>query len=149
MQFWAKKKSKSGRKMKLSFWNFQGQNSRVWVTSSDQKVGTAVGGGGDNFLPPGDPIPPGKKNPDCLKSYIWTVWAHLKDWLKFLGVPAFLCWMLVNVDQCGRSDNQGHKFGRIQNKIIKWIIFLLAKIWKTTFPQEFFNEIWLKVGEHE
>ena len=25
----------------------------------------------------------------------------------------------------------------------------LAKIWKTTFPKEFFNEIWLKVGGHE
>ena len=25
----------------------------------------------------------------------------------------------------------------------------LAKIWKTTFPKEFFNEIWLKVGEHK
>ena len=25
----------------------------------------------------------------------------------------------------------------------------LAKIWKTPFPKEFFNEIWLKVGEHE
>ena len=23
------------------------------------------------------------------------------------------------------------------------------KIWKNTFPKEFFNEIWLKVGEHE
>ena len=28
-------------------------------------------------------------------------------------------------------------------------ISILAKIWKTTFPKEFFNEIWLKVGEHE
>ena len=25
----------------------------------------------------------------------------------------------------------------------------VTKIWKTTFPMEFFNEIWLKVGEHE
>ena len=25
----------------------------------------------------------------------------------------------------------------------------VTKIWKTTFPKEFFNEIWLKVGEHE
>ena len=24
----------------------------------------------------------------------------------------------------------------------------LTKIWKTTFPMKFFNEIWLKVGEH-
>ena len=28
------------------------------------------------------------------------------------------------------------------------VISILAKIWKTTFPKEFFNEIWLKVGEH-
>ena len=27
------------------------------------------------------------------------------------------------------------------------VISILAKIWKTTFPKEFFNEIWLKVGE--
>ena len=25
----------------------------------------------------------------------------------------------------------------------------MTVIWKTTFPKEFFNEIWLKVGEHE
>ena len=25
----------------------------------------------------------------------------------------------------------------------------VTKIWKTTFPKEFFNEIWLKVWEHE
>ena len=25
----------------------------------------------------------------------------------------------------------------------------MTKIWKTTFRMEFFNEIWLKVGEHE
>ena len=24
-----------------------------------------------------------------------------------------------------------------------------TKIWKTTFPKEFFNEIWLKVGEYK
>ena len=29
------------------------------------------------------------------------------------------------------------------------VILILAKIWKTTFPKEFFNEIWLKVGEHK
>ena len=29
------------------------------------------------------------------------------------------------------------------------VISILAKIWKTTFPMKFFNEIWLKVGEHE
>ena len=29
------------------------------------------------------------------------------------------------------------------------VISILAKIGKTTFPKEFFNEIWLKVGEHE
>ena len=25
----------------------------------------------------------------------------------------------------------------------------VTKIWKTTFPMEFFNKIWLKVGEYE
>ena len=25
----------------------------------------------------------------------------------------------------------------------------VTRIWKTTFLKEFFNEIWLKIGEHE
>ena len=25
----------------------------------------------------------------------------------------------------------------------------VTKIWKTTFPKEFFNEIWLKLEDHE
>ena len=25
----------------------------------------------------------------------------------------------------------------------------VTKMWKTTFPKEFFNKIWLKIGEHE
>ena len=29
------------------------------------------------------------------------------------------------------------------------IISILAKIRKTTFPKKFFNEIWLKLGDHE
>ena len=29
------------------------------------------------------------------------------------------------------------------------VISILAKIWKTTFPKEFFNEIWLKVRDYE
>ena len=29
------------------------------------------------------------------------------------------------------------------------IISIFTKIWKTTFPKKFFNEIWLKVGEYE
>ena len=29
------------------------------------------------------------------------------------------------------------------------VISILAKFWKTTFPKEFFNEIWLKEGEYE
>ena len=28
------------------------------------------------------------------------------------------------------------------------LISILAKIWKTTFPKEFFKKIWLKVGEY-
>ena len=54
--------------------------------------------------------------------------------LKFLGVPAFLCWMLVNVDQCGCSDNPGHKFGRIQNKII-----IIGQNLKNHFPIRIFQ----------
>ena len=29
------------------------------------------------------------------------------------------------------------------------IISISAKIWKTTFPKEFFYEIWLIIGDHE
>ena len=28
-------------------------------------------------------------------------------------------------------------------------VLISAKIWKTTFLKEFFNEIWLKLGDHE
>ena len=35
------------------------------------------------------------------------------------------------------------------NRFLFRVISILAEIWKTTFPKEFFNEIWLKVGEHE
>ena len=35
------------------------------------------------------------------------------------------------------------------NQISFRVISILAKIWKTTFPKEFFNEIWLKLGDHE
>ena len=29
------------------------------------------------------------------------------------------------------------------------VISILDKIWKTTFPKDFFNEISLKIGEHK
>ena len=38
---------------------------------------------------------------------------------------------------------------RPNNRFLFRVISILAKIWKTTFPKEIFNEIWLKVGEHE
>ena len=38
---------------------------------------------------------------------------------------------------------------RPNNRFLFRVISILAKIWKTAFPKEFFNEIWLKVGEHE
>ena len=38
---------------------------------------------------------------------------------------------------------------RRNNQFLFRVISILAKMWKTTFPKEFFNEIWLKVGEHE
>ena len=38
--------------------------------------------------------------------------------------------------------------GQITNFLFR-VILILAKIWKTTFPKEFFNEIWLKAGELE
>ena len=39
--------------------------------------------------------------------------------------------------------------GRPKNRFLFHVILVLAKICKTTFPKEFFNEIWLKVGEYE
>ena len=107
--------------MRLSFWHYF---SGGWVTGSDQKVGDGSRWGAI-FFHRGTPSP--RKNPDCLKSYIWTVSAPER--LKFLGVPACKCWMLVNVDQCGRSDNPGHKFGRIQNKMI-----IIGQNLKNHFP---------------
>ena len=38
---------------------------------------------------------------------------------------------------------------RPNNRFLFHDISILAKIWKTTFPKEFFNEILLKVGEYE
>ena len=38
---------------------------------------------------------------------------------------------------------------RPNNRFLICVISILAKILKTTFPNEFFNEIWLKVEEHE
>ena len=38
---------------------------------------------------------------------------------------------------------------RPNNRFLLRVISILAKIWKNTFPKEFFNEIWLEVGEHE
>ena len=38
---------------------------------------------------------------------------------------------------------------RLNNQFLFCVILILAKIWKNTFPKEFFNEIWLKVREHE
>ena len=37
---------------------------------------------------------------------------------------------------------------RPNNLFLFRVISILAKIWKTSFPKEFFNEIWLKIGEH-
>ena len=38
---------------------------------------------------------------------------------------------------------------RPNNRFLFRIISILAKIWKTFYPKEFFNEIWLKKGEHK
>ena len=44
---------------------------------------------------------------------------------------------------------------RPNNRFLFRVFSILAKIWKkkkkkkNNFPKEFFNEIWLKVGEHE
>ena len=38
---------------------------------------------------------------------------------------------------------------RPNNRFLIRVISVLANIRKTTFPKEFFNEIWLKVGEHK
>ena len=38
---------------------------------------------------------------------------------------------------------------RPNNRFMFRVISILAKIWKNTFPKEFFKEIWLKVGEHQ
>ena len=39
--------------------------------------------------------------------------------------------------------------GRPNNRLLFSVISILVKIWKNTFPKEFFNEIWLIIGKHE
>ena len=41
------------------------------------------------------------------------------------------------------------KIWRPNNRFSFRVISISAKIWKTTFPKEFFNEIWLKLGDHK
>ena len=38
---------------------------------------------------------------------------------------------------------------RPNNRFLFRVILILAKYWKTNFPKEIFNEIWLKEGEYE
>ena len=38
---------------------------------------------------------------------------------------------------------------RPNNRFLFRVISILPKFWKTPFPKEFFNEIWLKEGEYE
>ena len=38
---------------------------------------------------------------------------------------------------------------RPNNRFSFCVISILAKIWKTTFPKKFVNEIWLKLGDHK
>ena len=38
---------------------------------------------------------------------------------------------------------------RPNNRFSFRVISILAKVYKTTFPKEFFNSIWLKLGDHE
>ena len=49
---------------------------------------------------------------------------------------------------CKKNENTVSKW-RPNNRFSFRIISFLAKIWKNTFPKEFLNEIYLKVGEHE
>ena len=42
-----------------------------------------------------------------------------------------------------------YRFKMPNSRILFRVIPILAKIWKTPSLKEFFNETWLKVGEHE
>ena len=50
--------------------------------------------------------------------------------------------------QKGHSKNVVFQNGGQKNKFSFRENSHVTKIWKTTFPMEFFNEIWLKVGKH-
>ena len=52
---------------------------------------------------------------------------------------------------CNHISGKKYKiFVRFQNNQFSFCVILIsAKIWKTAFPKEFFNEIWLKLGDHE
>ena len=86
--------------------------------------------------------------------YFYSRWCPLK---KTTFPPEFcneICTIYVRAIQ---NHNSAKKFWKCCT-VSKWrpnnrfwfrVISILAKIWKTFFPKEFFNEIWLKVGEYE
>ena len=57
-------------------------------------------------------------------------------------------WTMKNHNSA-KKENWALSKWRPNNRFLFCVISILAKIWKTTFPKESFNEIWLKVGEHE
>ena len=101
------------------------------VTShlSDQGTFTPVGAQGGPMEPLKKTTFPREFSNEIGTIYVWTIKNHNS------GIK---CWKCCTVSKW-----------RPNNRFSFCIISILAKIWKTTFPKEFFNEIWLKVGKHE
>ena len=55
----------------------------------------------------------------------------------------------ITINQQKRKKNVQFQNGGQKTNFRFRKISHVTKIWKTTFPKEFFSEIWLKVGEHE
>ena len=68
-----------------------------------------------------------------------------------------LQWNLHHICRAIKNHNSAKKIWkyctvskwRPNNRFLFRVILILAKSWKTTFPKEFFHEIFLKVGEYE
>ena len=99
---------------------------------SDQGTFTPVGaqGGGVHGIPKKTSFLTGILHFEKFKIFIWKILKIISASFFFFKFCTVWKW-------------------RPNNQFLVHVISILAKIWKTTFPKEFFSEIWLIVGEDE
>ena len=100
-----------------------------------------------------EPQTGGREMPPCPPwccHCLWPIENHFPTWS--------LQWNWHHISMPYKTYNSA-KINRIKWNVVPFqnggqisqflfhVIWILAKIWKTTFPNEFLNEIWLKVGE--